>query len=53
MIRNEAHQAYKRLIAEADAKGGDAPRDLVRALSLCDRFYLLVFFLGRPELHRY
>lgn len=52
LTRNEAHQEYKRLAAEALKEGGDAPKHLARALALGDLFYLLVFVFGRKDLDR-
>ena len=52
LTRNEAHQEYKRLAAEALKEGGDAPKQLARALALGDLFYLLVFVFGRKDLDR-
>jgi predicted phage terminase large subunit-like protein len=52
LTRNEAHQEYKRLAAEALKEGGDAPKQLARALALGDLFYLLVFVFGRKDVDR-
>ncbi len=52
LTRNEAHQEYKRLAAEALKEGGDAPKHLARALALGDLFYLLVFVFGRKDVDR-